>query len=107
MLQTYNVIGNEETTFYTFGIRAEGMNIIVSPGIYYNQGEILYQTESETVLTVPGAGSFRIWLYPTGFELSQGLAHREDAINMIAWIDVPEGATSLEEAAINFIRMVV
>lgn len=107
MISYIDVIGEKETTFYTFDIRIEKNNIIVSSGEYYNQGKLIFNTSKETFLTVPGVGSYQIWIFPEGIELIKGVNTRSNYINILSYFDVPEGYPLIESLRIQFIRTIL
>ncbi|AKO92720.1 hypothetical protein BEH_11830 [Priestia filamentosa] len=107
MISYIDVIGEKETTFYTFDIRIEKNNIIVSSGEYYNQGNLIFSTTKETILTVPEAGSYQIWIYPDGIKLIKGVNTRSDYINILSYFEVPEESSSIELLKVRCIRTVL
>ena len=107
MINYIDVIGEKETTFYTFDIRVEGNNIIISPGEYYNQGKLIFNTSKETILTVPEAGSYQIWIFPEGIKLIKGVNTRSDYINILSYFDVPEEASSTGSLKVRCIRTIL
>jgi hypothetical protein len=107
MISYIDVIGEKETTFYTFDIRIEKNNIIVSSGEYYNQGKLIFNMSKETFLTVPGAGSYQIWIFPEGIELIRGVNTRSNYINILSYFDVPEGSPLIESLRVQFIRTIL
>ncbi|MFP7414377.1 hypothetical protein [Priestia filamentosa] len=107
MINYIDVIGEKETTFYTFDIRAEGNDIIVSPGEYYNQGKLVFNAPKETVLTVSESGFYQVWIFSEGIKLIKGVNARSDYINILSYFEVPEGFSSIESLKVRCIRTVL
>lgn len=102
----HQVIGSEETSISTFQMRTEGMDIIIMPGEYIQQNEVLFKKDTETRLTIPGAGEYQVWIYPDDIKLEKDYHTEPNYIDMLLWLTAPEGITSLEQAEINFKRFV-
>lgn len=106
MVTVHDCRGDKRTTFYTFQMYLDGMDVIITPGEYWNQEEMIFSTETETKLTIPKDGYYRVWIYPDGLRVIEGYEAPDGYINVLVWAEVPENTTSLNDADVHFIRMV-
>lgn len=106
MITMHTVIASEETSISTFQMRFEGMDIIIFPGEYIQQNQTLFKKDTETRITIPGAGDFQVWIYPDDIKLEKDNHTEPNFIDLLVWLTVPEGATSLEQAEIDFKKFV-
>ena len=102
----HDIKANKETSLSTMQMRIEGDEITIMPGIYYNQNESIFELTQEKSFQIPlSAGHYEIWIYPGGnMDLVKNFAVKEPYIDMLLWVEMPEGAKSLADAEINFKR---
>lgn len=102
----HDIKANKETSLSTMQMRIEGNEIVIMPGIYYNQDENIFELSIEKRFTIPlEAGHYEVWIYPAGeMKLEKNFHVDEPYIDMLLWVEMPEGAKSLADAEINFKR---
>jgi hypothetical protein len=108
MYVMHDIIGSKESTLSTFQMRVDGNDIIVLPGQYINQNEVLFETTEEKRFTIPlEKGHYEIWLYPNGtMKVEKDWYTDVPFLDCLLWIEMPEGAQTLEDAELNFKRFV-
>lgn len=108
MYVMHDIISSRETTLSTYQMRVEGNEIVVMPGEYIVNEKTLHQTTEERRFPIPlQKGHYEIWLYPNNVMKVEKDWHTDDNfIDCLLWIEMPEGAKSLDEAELNFKRFV-
>lgn len=116
MINEIIINGSKETTFFDFTFTASGMNIAVSPGTYYKNGQTVFTDVNGGTITIPTTANmnYDICLLETGISVVQyalgddptSYYDSNSIIDMLAWLTVPENTTTLDNVQINVKAMV-
>lgn len=108
MFEMLSIKAGRDTSLSTFQMRQEGNNIIVFPGEYICQNEVLAQTTEEKKIAVPlEPGHYELWLYKDGsMKFEKDYVTVDNYIDCLLFIEMPAGAKSLDDAQITFKQFV-
>lgn len=125
MIKKHIVKGSSETSIHDLKIKTEGMNLIINGSHYTSEGKEVFKNyeeisedkreelEGATIEIVPGH-EYQVWINKSGIEVltreidnpsSKFDEVSEDALDRLAWFEVPVGAECLEDVEINVIEM--
>jgi hypothetical protein len=117
MINEIIIKGSEDTTFHNISFSTSGMNLMISGGQYYQNGQVLFSDSQGGSVTIPTTENmtYEISLLTNG-EINVFQYHEiEDAISfyqanpildLLAWFTVGQGVTTLDNVTINVKKMV-
>lgn len=117
MIIEHIVNGSESTTFHDFSVVTSGMDLIISSGKYYRENQILFQDDFGGSITVPnGVKKYEIVLITNNeisvvqySDIDELIQFYESTkfIDKIAWFEINEEVSSLDDVEVHVIKMVV
>lgn len=114
MIVYHNVIGSMDTSFHTFDITTDGMDVTISDGEYHQAGQQKFVAEEGATVSIPSPSTntnYQVWLTETGIQVIYEDDVTEYAeviapIDCLAWFSVPASANTLDDIDIHVIRTV-
>lgn len=95
------VEGSIDTSMHDFEVSINGLEITVSPGRYYQNGNIRYSVVDNTHLMVDREGYQELWLTESGFKLIYGNEMVEKSIDRLMWFT----SSGLELEDVHFVKV--
>jgi len=116
VIQEHIVKGTVATTLHTFVFKQEGMQIEISPGIYWQAGKKLFEDSEGGVIPFPVfevESRCEVWLAKKGIHVFFGDTDKwlekdfegDEPIDRLCWFDAPAGTSSLDSIVVNVVRM--
>ncbi|PLR84664.1 hypothetical protein CVD25_01115 [Bacillus canaveralius] len=110
MITEHVVQGSKETSLHNFELTFDGLEIVVSPGEFYQAGEVVISTEEETLLTVDGPMHYEVWISKEGIRLysytdEQGYVIVPNPVDRLAWFSLAANQ-NLNETDIHVLKVV-
>lgn len=104
MIEIINLAGTKESTWHNFVLGVKGSSLTVSPGEYWQGGEMLYQSTKEKVFQIPlsNGKSYELYLLEDGIFLFDELITHTNPLMLMAWFT---NTGALEDVPITFLRL--
>jgi alpha/beta superfamily hydrolase len=112
MIVFHNVKGSKETTLHTFTLSVQDMDLIFSPGSYFQSNVLKYESKIQETISITPPTTFtnyEVWLTTNGFQVIQRTNETDfepvtNPIDRIAWFSLQPSET-LEETDIHFVQI--
>jgi hypothetical protein len=113
MINEIIVKGSDETTFSTFTVTTDGLNIVISQGEYIQNSTVLFQSEG-AVVPIPVSDeslNYNLYLTTDGLVIvvwgdGEEISEVANLLIQLAWFSVPANTQSLDNIEINVIKVV-
>ncbi len=108
MFTMQSIKASKQTSLSTFQMQQQGNSIVVFPGQYFCNNQLLAETTQQKTFEIPlQQGHYELWLFQDGtLKLIKDFVTIDNYIDCLLLVDMPAGAKSLDDAEITFKQFV-